>query len=165
MRKDNPGGTGGDRTIPPVRKSIEVGRASADAYAFFTERFSDWWPAEKHSVSAMRDGASPVRLVLEAKAGGRIFETDGQGLEIEWGVVQVAEPGVRLVLSWYPGLAADQATEVEFRFVATGASSCRVELEHRGWHRLAEKGQTTRDGYDRGWDSVIGRLSSAIQAG
>ena len=151
--------------IAPVRKAIEVNRSPADAYAFFTRQFSRWWPAETHSVGAMQKDAGPVRVVLEAWAGGRIFEADTNGKETDWGRVKIAEPGVRLVMSWHPGRPPEEATEVEFRFVASGPSSCRVELEHRNWHRIAESAQAVRDNYDGGWDGVLERLSSAYQSG
>ncbi|MHA1189505.1 MAG: SRPBCC domain-containing protein [Alphaproteobacteria bacterium] len=151
--------------IAPINKTIDVTRSTQDAYDFFVGHFSDWWPLAKHSVSAMREDRQPVSITLEAKAGGRIFEQDDAGTEIEWGLVKVAAPGDRLVMSWHPGQGADEATEVEFRFVATGPDTCRVEMEHRDWHKLSENGQSMRDGYAPGWDFVLKQLSNAYASG
>ena len=34
----------------------------------------------------------------------------------------------------------------------------RVELEHRGWERVAADAETKRANYDSGWDVVLGKL-------
>jgi hypothetical protein len=44
---------------------------------------------------------------------------------------------------------------VEIRFVLEGDAT-RVELEHRGWDRLGDEAAEARDGYDSGWDLVLG---------
>jgi hypothetical protein len=46
------------------------------------------------------------------------------------------------------------------RFVPDGDGS-RVELEHRGWERLGEAAAEAREGYDTGWDTVLGLYASA----
>lgn len=38
----------------------------------------------------------------------------------------------------------------------------RVELEHRGWERLAESGAEKRANYDTGWDFVLGEYVSRL---
>lgn len=48
------------------------------------------------------------------------------------------------------------------RFVADG-NRTRVDLEHRGWERLGERGVETRRGYDGGWDEVFARYVEAAQ--
>ena len=63
---------------------------------------------------------------------------------LEW------EPPQRFVLEWLIGKCA--GTEVEVRFTPEGPGA-RVELEHRGWDRIANPGE--RDGYAGGWDAVL----------
>ena len=65
------------------------------------------------------------------------------------------EPPGRLVLAWNILNADAEPTEVEMRFVPEGDGT-RVELEHRGWERLAEGGAEKRANYDTGWDFVLG---------
>jgi hypothetical protein len=57
---------------------------------------------------------------------------------------------------------------VRVRFLPVGpegpdgpeGESTRVELEHRGWERLAERRPTARDGYGsaQGWTAVLERF-------
>jgi hypothetical protein len=65
------------------------------------------------------------------------------------------------VLAWNILNAEDSPTEVEVRFLQEG-SGTRVELEHRGWERLAEGGAAKRDDYDGGWDFVLGKYVGRI---
>ena len=72
------------------------------------------------------------------------------------------EPASRLVFSWHPGRHASTAQEVELRFTETG-DGARIELEHRGWEILGEEAVKIREGYETGWDFVLGRYISAIR--
>lgn len=147
--------------IDPIAKHIDVGKPPAEAFVFFVNRFSNWWPLDTHSVSAMQDQQARG-IAIEGRVGGRILETGHDGQDIEWGQILVYEPGQRIVLSWHPGHGPDEATEVEFRFSAVGANSTRIEMEHRNWHRLRETPQKIRDGYATGWDNVLDKLASAL---
>jgi hypothetical protein len=41
------------------------------------------------------------------------------------------------------------------RFTGEGEGT-RVELEHRGWERMGERGEEARGHYDDGWATVLG---------
>ncbi len=49
------------------------------------------------------------------------------------------------------------------RFSPDGGGT-RLDLEHRYWERLGEPGIDTRDGYDTGWDTVLGRFAAHVPA-
>jgi uncharacterized protein YndB with AHSA1/START domain len=138
-------------TIEPVRKSVDVGCAPAEAFRIFTEEIDSWWPLATHSVD--QAGAS---CFFEGREGGSIYETHSDGSIHLWGTVTVWLPPEKLVFSWHPGRDASTAQEVELRFVATNGGT-RVELEHRGWEILGDKAQQVRAGYETGWVPVLDR--------
>lgn len=149
--------------IAAVRKTVTVGCTVERAFEVFTEEIGSWWPLETHSLPVGKDGAgAPVTAVLEPWAGGRLYERTADGGEVDWGTVRAWEPPRRLVVSWDVHRAGVQ-TEFEVRFEPAGDGT-RVELEHRGWERLGERGAELRTGYDGGWDTVLGRYVEAANA-
>lgn len=141
---------------PPVRKSIQVDLPVAEAFELFTEGIGSWWPLKTHSVG----GEQALTCKLEGKAGGRLYEIQEGGQEVQWGTLLVWEPPRRLVMTWHPGYESELAQEVEVTFKAEGAGA-RLELVHRGWERR-EAPQEARDGYERGWDLVLGRYLAQV---
>jgi uncharacterized protein YndB with AHSA1/START domain len=141
-----------------LEKSITVTAPVEDAFRVYTEGIATWWPLESHSVSEDRAETA----VFEARAGGRIFERDVDGVEHVWGTVLEWDPPHRFVHTWHPGRAEDTAQRVEMRFVPEGDST-RIELEHRGWEALGADAHKTFENYDGGWDYVLGeRFADAI---
>lgn len=148
-------------TIAPVRKTLHVAAAPALAFEVFARRIGEWWPRTHHiGASPMRDG------VIEPQEGGRWYEIGEDGSECDWGRVLVWDPPGRLVLSWELNARfqrdAATASEVEIRFVADGAGT-RVELEHRGFDRLAPAdAETLRGQVDapNGWTAVLGHYAA-----
>jgi uncharacterized protein YndB with AHSA1/START domain len=149
-------------TIPAVRRSVTVERPVEEAFRFFTEELSTWWPLEKHSLGAGTDDPAES-AAIEARVGGRVVERRSSGAEAIWGTVLVWEPPHRLVLSWQPNPDSPAATELEVRFTAEGTGT-RVELEHRGWESLGAGAEAARADYDGGWVTVIGRFAEALES-
>jgi uncharacterized protein YndB with AHSA1/START domain len=139
-----------EKTIEPVRRSIDVGCSVTEAFRIFTAEIDSWWPLATHSIGQ----ADAVACHFEGREGGRIYETHGDGSVHPWGTVTVWEPPARLVFSWHPGRDAATAQEVELRFLALD-SGARVELEHRGWEILGDKAEETRNAYESGWAGVL----------
>jgi hypothetical protein len=46
---------------------------------------------------------------------------------------------------------------VEVLFTAVPGGT-RLDLVHLGWERLGERARTLRNGYDTGWDFVLGKF-------
>jgi len=84
-------------TVPDVTKSVTVTASAAAAFAAFTRRPLDWWP-ESHVFVPDR-----VALVLEPFEGGRYYEIDADGTEVDWGRVVEWNPNRRIVLTWRVG--------------------------------------------------------------
>jgi uncharacterized protein YndB with AHSA1/START domain len=147
--------------VPPVEKSIRVACAPARAFQAFTAEIGQWWPLSTHSVG--QDQAREV--VIEPRAGGRVFETDAAGTQSEWGRILEWAPPHRFTMSWHPGRAAASGQTVELIFAAEG-SGTRVTLRHSGWEGLGADAAKTRVSYYSGWDSVFaGRYADFCGSG
>jgi uncharacterized protein YndB with AHSA1/START domain len=145
--------------IEPLRLALDVACPVEHAFATWTERIGQWWPAD-HTVTA----EAGLRVSLEARPGGRIYERTAAGVEHDWGEVTIWEPPSRLAYTWHLKRDPADATEVEIRFVATGASTTRIEIEHRGWDRLGAGGATARDANFGGWRTLLPHYVAAVAA-
>jgi uncharacterized protein YndB with AHSA1/START domain len=146
----------------PVIKRVRVDLPAPAAFQLFTEGMGQWWPLQTHSIAedTYEGKVKAEDLVFEGRADGNIYEVMSDGTEASWGRVLVWEPPVRVVFSWKPNLEEEPHTEVEVRF-REQAGGTEVELEHRGWERLGERGSMQRSGYDAGWPGVLELFSSA----
>ena len=136
--------------IEVVRKTVTVDCAVEEAFRIFTVDALSWWPVESHSIHE-----TVSAIVFEPEQGGEVYEVSTSGERSHWATVLEWEPPSRLVLAWNVGKAEASPTEVEVRFVPESGRT-RVELEHRGWERLAENAEAKRSSYDSGWDFVLG---------
>lgn len=139
--------------LEPIRKTVTVPRTPAEAFEIFTARFSTWWPLGTYSIH-QKEAAT---CAIEPRVGGEIYEVSKSGARCAWGSVLAWEPPHRVVLHWHPGRDPATAQEVELRFVAV-TSGTRVELEHRGWAKLGAAAAETRESYDGGWETVLGKI-------
>jgi uncharacterized protein YndB with AHSA1/START domain len=142
--------------IAPLRFAFEVAAPPDHAFEVWTGRIGTWWPAD-HTVTA-EDG---LRVELEGRVGGRIYERTPSGAEHDWGQVTAWEPPHRLVYLWHLRRDRADATEVEIRFLPAGPGT-RVEIEHRGWERLGAGGQEWRDRNRGGWESLLPHYRAAF---
>jgi uncharacterized protein YndB with AHSA1/START domain len=122
-----------------VLRTVSVETTQARAFDVFVNQLSRWWPLESHVI-----GEKPAQAaIVEARAGGRWFERDKNGVEGEWGHVVSIDPPNRVVLAWQLSTAFEYdpslITEVEVRFVAETPYRTRVELEHRGLEAYGEE--------------------------
>jgi uncharacterized protein YndB with AHSA1/START domain len=135
--------------VAPIVKTLTLKASPERAFAHFTDNIGVWWPLASHSLSQ----SAAKTATFEAKKGGRIFETDVNGREREWGRVRECDPPHRLVFSWVLENPAD-ATEVEVRFEADGKGGTDFRLTHRGWLET-KSGAERRGMYDDGWAPVL----------
>jgi len=142
--------------IEVVRKTVTVDCAVEEAFRIFTADALSWWPVESHSIHQQVE-----EIVFEPHVGGEVYELSAAGERGHWATVLEWDPPHRLVLAWNILNAEAEPTEVEVRFLSA-EDGTRVELEHRGWERLAEGGMEKRANYDTGWDFVLGRYVDRI---
>jgi len=143
--------------IEPFRLAFDVDAPQVHAFETYTREIDRWWPA-----SHTHTGRSDLRIVLEGRVGGRIFERTPDGDEFDWGRIRVWEPPSRLVYSWHLLRDPMQATEVEIRFRSIDDDATRIEIEHRGWERLGAEGQDERDKHGSGWMSLLPNYQEAV---
>ena len=145
--------------IEPIRVSFEVACSPEHAFRVWTEAIDRWWPAD-HTVT----GSDDLLVVLEPRAGGRIFERTPEGVEHEWGQVTVWEPPRRLGYLWHLRRDRADATEVDIRFADAGPERTRVDIEHRGWEVLGAEGESWRDRNRGGWATLLPSYVEAAEA-
>ena len=138
----------------PVVKTIEVSCDATTAFETFTQKMTEWWPLDAHSVSAM-DGKAARSVTLEPTIGGRLTEIGHDGTEHHWGTVELFEPGTRLTLLWHIQTPVEDATKVDIKFLPQANGGTRVELTHSGWEVLGDRADQMRDGYNGGWVNVF----------
>jgi uncharacterized protein YndB with AHSA1/START domain len=145
--------------IEPFRLAFDVDAPQAHAFETYTREIDRWWPA-----SHTHTGRSDLRIVLEGRVGGRIFERTPDGDEFDWGRIRVWEPPERLVYSWHLRTGPEHATEVEIVFRAKDDASTRVEIEHRGWEAWGVQAQEQRDRHGGGWSTLLPHYQEAVVA-
>lgn len=133
-----------------VTKSIIIGLNVERAFRLWTEQIGAWWPAH-HSLS----GDPKTQVFIEGKIGGRFYERASDGVEYEWGVVEVWEPPYRLAFTWYLGSSSALPSRVEVRFVALNDNETRLELEHRGPELIGELWWLNKSRYSAAWHKVL----------
>jgi uncharacterized protein YndB with AHSA1/START domain len=141
-------------SIEPVRKAVTVPAAPQRAFELFTAYIQEWWPLETHSVG----GEHAAGVVFGEGVGAAIVETLADGSTSVWGTVTDWEPPHRVAFTWHAGHAVADATCVEVTFTQDGPGSTVVRLVHSGWENRAD-GATVREGYDSGWEPVIGSFA------
>ena len=136
--------------IAPVRESVEVALAPAEAFELFTVRIAEWWPYKTHFSRGLVE-----TLVFEGHAGGRLREVGADGVVVTYGEVVAWDPPNRVVIKWMVAPELGPPTEVEVRFMPT-ARGCRLDLEHRGFEAYGDdEGRHQRDSYAGGWPGVL----------
>nr|WP_239522361.1 SRPBCC domain-containing protein [Geodermatophilus sabuli] len=140
-----------------MRFAVDVACPVERAFRVWTSGIGSWWPAD-HTVT----GEAGLQVVLDGRVGGRVYERTAGGLEHDWGEVTAWEPPSRLAYRWFLRTDRADATDVEIRFVDTGAGTTRVEIEHRGWERLGARGEAWRDRNAGGWSTLLPHYRAAL---
>jgi hypothetical protein len=141
--------------LTPVVKTIDLRRSAADAFRIFTQEMSAWWPLETRTRAKTAAGEVTVKVTVEPRVGGRIYETLNDGRELEWGAVAAYEPGALFAMQWTMGRPAAETTDVFVRFEALSDKTCRVTLTHENWERMGAEAARLRDAYNGGWVDVF----------
>jgi uncharacterized protein YndB with AHSA1/START domain len=155
-----------DRGIEPIRASMSVDAAPADAFAGFTEGMAIWWPRE-YSWS----GALLERIGMEAGPGGLLYEIGGNGMRYDWGRISAWEPPRRLGFTWHigPGRVPDpnpaHASEVRVAFEPAQGDGTTVSVVHGGWERHGEPGRAYRQQMADAdaWETILGAYAAAVR--
>lgn len=144
--------------IRPVVKTRVVPIDADRAFNLFTERAEEWWPLTTHSIA----GDDAVGIRFETGVGGVVVELTAGGGEHIWAEVTEWDPPHRFVLNWHPRINPTAASTLEVSFSAVDEGT-EVTLEHYGWERFGAEAEELREGYDRGWEVVLGRLEDFLR--
>ena len=151
-------------TIPPVRKEVLVKTSPEHAFKVFAA--GDWFPPH-HTIIR---NSKRKQLVIEPRADGGWYESAEDGSRHDWGKVLAWDPPRRMVLGWqlngYFQYDTSAMTELEINFVPEGEST-RVKLEHRGFERYGDSGQSLHDsvGSPEGWSGILQKFAEAAVPG
>jgi uncharacterized protein YndB with AHSA1/START domain len=123
-----------------------------------------WWPlAYTFSGPRFQDAT------VERRQGGRWFERDVEGKQLDWGDVRACEAGKRLVLGFAIGadrkpIPLENASEVELRFDPADGGT-RLRVEHRDFARHGESGAALRAGMasPQGWPLILAELRRSVR--
>jgi uncharacterized protein YndB with AHSA1/START domain len=152
-------------SVEPIRRSVTVRCPQERAFRIFTEEIGTWWPVETHAraVTEFEDQDVKVeRVEFQTRVGGQVLEHMSNGQTLPWGEVLAWDPPTSFVLAWKPHGRPTPPTEVEVRFTPLGDHTL-VELEHRGWERLAEDVEEARAGYSEGWILTLERFRTKAE--
>jgi hypothetical protein len=141
--------------LAPIVRTLEVRRSAADAFTIFTQEITSWWPLATHTLAKDVKGEKTVRVTVEPKVGGRVYETLNTGEERHWGDVLAFDPGRRFAYTFRMGRPPERGSEVEVRFDPLGPDSCRVTLSHAHWDRMDPDVEKERRSITGGWDAVF----------
>ena len=136
--------------MEPLELAFTVDCSPERAFDTWARRIGTWWP-KGHSVSA----DSELKVTLEPRVGGRIFERTPDGTEHDWGEVTVWDPPARLGYRWHLRRTPADATDVLITFAPTDDGGCHVTIDHRGWERLGDDGRRWRDANRGGWGGLL----------
>jgi uncharacterized protein YndB with AHSA1/START domain len=136
-----------------IEKSVLLACVPERAFALFTERASDWWPAPLRHTG---DERSEIRMLPE----GRFWERATDGREVDLGRVIAWEPPKRLILDFYPGTDAQHPTAVVVSFADEG-NGTRVIVEHGPKTESAELWDDGAPRFAQSWELVLNALTQA----
>ncbi len=67
----------------------------------------------------------------------------------------------RVAFTWHAGTPEAAATRVEVTFTENGPGSTVVRLVHSGWEHRPD-GASAREGYESGWEPVMGSFADRL---
>ncbi len=139
----------------PVRRQVRV-RCSVDhAFETFTSRIDSWWPKSHRRFKGSR-------MNIEAKVGGRFYESTGSGQEAALGEVLRWDPPRAIAYTWHPG-ALDKPTKVEVTFADDGTHTV-VEVVHaEGESALGDVWPERVRLFEKGWSTVLPAFLTASE--
>jgi len=153
------------KTKNEVQVEITVNASAEKAFRVFTERCNDWWPPDYKLGESER-----INIVMEPRVGGRWYELGSNGIECDWGKVQVWEPPYHLVVSWQIGVGfvpnqdPEKASRVDVRFIEDRPNKTRIRLIHSRFEKHGKGWEQMRDSIagDAGWPGLLKNFSNMV---
>lgn len=147
----------------PLQITLDVSCSPEHAFHVWTSRIGTWWPAD-HTLSG-----APEAIILENRAGGRIYETSADGAEHDWGVVTLWDPPRALGYTWHLGTTPARATRVLITFEPVpsdddaAAVGTLIRIDHSGWEAWGLEAAMGRSRNLTGWQSLLPHYCRAVR--
>jgi uncharacterized protein YndB with AHSA1/START domain len=149
-----------------VHKEITVDVTADRAFEVFTSGIDTWWSREHHNGPGELQ-----KVVIEPSEGGRCYNREVDGNEVQWGTVLNWDPPGRLVIGWQLNeqwiFDPKFVTEVELTFTPQSDGSTLVVLEHRNLDRYGAAAREIHASLDSddGWGGSLRNFAEAAQGG
>ena len=148
-----------------IRRTLTAPTSVERAFEQFTYGMASWWPPEYTWAGDVLE-----TIGMEPQMNGRCFERGPHNFTCDWGRVVAWEPPYRVAFTWQispnrqPEPDPAKASDVEVRFIVEGASTTRVEFEHRNFQRHGEGALEYFRALDssRGWTYILDSYMEAV---
>lgn len=120
MTSPVPGAPGAAPSVAePIRRSVTVRSDRDHVFDAFVREIGQWWPTHPLSIGG---GDRVVKVLVEERLDGRVYEVWDDGTEVEWGRLVAWEPPERFAMTWRATDLREggAVTEVELRFLPLG---------------------------------------------
>jgi uncharacterized protein YndB with AHSA1/START domain len=142
-----------------IDMQIPIAAPPAEVYEAFVGQIAHWW--DKGFL--MAEGTTDI--VLEARPGGLLFETDGQGGGCVWAQVIALAPGKSIRLGVPNGVIWAGPGYYSLKFDDAGDGSTLVVLHHESTQPKSQAGDG-HSGYAYGWNALlVERLKPFVEQG
>jgi uncharacterized protein YndB with AHSA1/START domain len=151
-----------------VRLELTVEAPIEKAYDVFTTGMDSWWPRDHHLGSG-----TLAEVVVEPRAGGRLYSRETDGTECPWGEVLVWDRPTHFAFSWGISLQWQyepdpaKTSRVDVTFTALDDGRTAVTLLHSGLVNHGDGWESMRDavGSPSGWPFLYDTYVKAASAG
>ena len=144
--------------IASLTMKIDIAAPVSDVWRALTEDIGDWWPADFYAGGV--DGQRSYEL--EARPGGRMFESWEDGGGVLWGTVVSVNPNKRLEVlgAVFPSFGGPNEWFGTWDLEGTGAQKTQLTFVENSIGRVSEKGIEDRD---MGWLFLWNTMKAHIQ--
>ena len=150
----------GKKMSSSLKMSFEVACSAEHAFRTWTAEIGTWWPSD-HTVT----GEADLRIVIQGRVGGRIYERTADGVEHDWGEVTVWGPPRNWAICGTCAKTARMLLRSTSALSPWAPTRTRVQIEHSGWERLGAVGEERRAKNLVGWETLLPHFRAAVARG
>lgn len=143
------------------RLNLEIARPRVAVWKAFTRDIQSWWPKDFYAT------ASPERIILEVKPGGRLYEDAGNGNGLVWYHVLAVDAPNSITMSGFiaPPFGGPAASLLHVAFSENGNASTLMDVTDSTFGCIDEA--TTAEGwrqlFEHGFKAWVERRSSGTK--
>lgn len=142
-----------------ISMELPIAAAPERVYQSFVSETGCWWPKQYLM------GRGSVDIVLDARPGGMLMETDSAGGGTAWAQVISLYPGRSIRLGIPEGVYWSGPGHYSLRFDAAEDGTTLLKLEHQSTQQKSAEGDG-HSGYVQGWTTILAeRLKPYCETG